>query len=110
MSLANTAATLSITGIAQSGGGNIAVTNAGSITVSGTASATGAGTVNLTANGASSDINLNANVTSGSGVVTLLSGRNIALNAGSVSTTGNVSTSATGTISETVQALSLAHC
>ncbi len=69
--------------------------------MSGTASATGAGTVNLTANGASSDINLNANVTSGSGVVTLLSGRNIALNAGGISTTGNVSAAATGTISET---------
>src|SRR4029078_133032 len=99
ISLTNTGA-LSITGVSQAGGGNLAVTNTGSITVNGVAAVAGGGTVNLTANGATSDITLNANVTSGSGAITLVSGRNTLLSNGNISTTGNVSITATGTISE----------
>ncbi len=68
--------------------------------MSGTASATGAGTVNLTANGGSSDINVNADVTSGSGLITLLAGHNIVVNAGNINTSGNVTLTTSGTVNE----------
>ena len=43
ISLTNTAAPLTITGVSQAGGGNLAVTNVGGITVSGVAAVAGAG-------------------------------------------------------------------
>ncbi len=99
----STAGGLTVTGISETGGGNVSVTNnTGSITTS-TApiSASGAGAVTLTATGATSDIILDTSVTSGSGQVTLMAGRNVTLNAGGISTTGNVAvTGTTGAIDE----------
>jgi hypothetical protein len=124
----NTAGTLTISGISESGGGNVTVSNTGAITTSGaittaangnialTASGTetigaavtagGSGTVGLTATGAASDVLLNANnVGSTSGAITANAGRNVTVNAGGISTGGNVTlnaaqSAATGTIAE----------
>jgi hypothetical protein len=118
IALTNTAAPLTITGISQSGGGTVTVTNTGGMTTTGgitttadgainlTASGTltagavvtagGAGAVTLLANGAASDILINANVSSGSGLLTATAGRHVTLTAGSLTTAGNVSLTATG--------------
>ena len=124
IALTNTAAPLTITGISQTGGGDIIVTNSGALTTSGAittgsngnisltatggtetlgsaVTANGSGNVTLSATGASSDILFNANVGSTSGVITATAGRNITLNGGNISTSGNVSLTGTaGAISE----------
>ena len=73
ISLTNGAA-LTINGITQTGGGNVNVTNTGTLTVGTAVSAAGAGTVSLTANGATSDILVNAGITSGSGSLSAIAG------------------------------------
>ncbi|MDR3490911.1 MAG: hypothetical protein P4M12_02570, partial [Gammaproteobacteria bacterium] len=128
ISLIDTAAPLTITGINQTGGGSVSVNNTGALTTSGAIStaangditvtssgtetigsaitAGGSGIVTLNATGASSDILLNANVASTSGAINLSAGRNDTLNAGNITTTGNVSLSAVaGAISEAATGL-----
>lgn len=95
----NNSGALSVTGIDETGG-NISVTNAGTITVADTVSAATTGTVDLIATGATSDILLNADVTSGSGALSLNAGQNITLNAGNLTTTGAVNLTAGSIISE----------
>ncbi len=110
ISLTNTAATLTITGISETGGnvtvnntgaitttggittaanGTISLTSSGTQTLGGVVTAGGSGTVTLTANGAASDILINAAVSSTSGAISATAGRNVSLTA-AVSTTTTV--------------------
>ena len=90
---------LDITGIDETGG-NVSITNARTLTVSGLVAAAGAGTVVLTAEGATSDIVLNADVQSATGTLTLSAGENVTLNAGNMATTGAINLTAGKAISE----------
>ena len=75
--------------------------NGGTETLGGAVTANGSGNVTLSATGATSDILFNANVSSTSGVIAATAGRNITLNGGNISTSGNVSLTGTaGAISE----------
>src|SRR5207248_2687697 len=55
ISLINTAAPLTITGISQSGGGSVTVNNTGAISLTGTVSAGSGGAINLVASGTLSE-------------------------------------------------------
>ena len=121
--MTDTSATLSVTGIGETGGGSVNLTNTGAITTTGPITTTangnialgatgtmtiqgvivanGSGTVTLTTTGGSSDILFNANVGSTSGNITASAGGNITLNAGNVTTTGQVSLTGAGSVSET---------
>ena len=116
--------TLTITGINQTGGGNIIVGNNGALSTNGavstgsngyisliatggtetfgsTVTANGSGTVTLQATGATSDILINGNIGSTSGAISASAGRNVTLNGGNISTGGDVSlTAGAGAISE----------
>jgi autotransporter-associated beta strand protein len=112
IALTNTAPTLTVTGISQTGGGNVNVTSTGNLTIAGGAvSAGGTGVVTLSTVASAGDIDVNAAVSSGSGNVIVQSGRNIVFGAGgSVTTGGNVfltSTSAAGTVTQATPATSV---
>ena len=119
----NSASPLTITGISETGGGSILINNTGGITTGGSIStaangnitlngsgtetlgsmvtAGGSGGVTLSAAGSSSDILVNTNVGSTSGAISATAGRNVTLNAGSIGTSGNISLTGGGTVSET---------
>jgi len=79
ISLTNTAAPLTITGISQSGGGTVAVTNTGGITTTGPISV-GSGAT-LTATGMSSNINVNDAISWNANKLTLTAGKDVNINA-----------------------------
>ena len=94
ISLTNTVSPLTITGITQYGGGNITVGNtSGSVIVGGTGISAGTGTVSLTATGGGSNVRLNASVSSGA--VILTAANNVELDAGTITSGGSVTLTAT---------------
>jgi filamentous hemagglutinin family protein len=123
--LTNTATTLTVAGITQgdagltiantgnlnttgavttASGGSIALTaTGGSLTTGAAVTAGGIGTITLTATGTNSDVQMNANVGSGSGLITVTAARDVIIgNNATLSTGGGVSLTATaGSILET---------
>ncbi len=97
VSLTNTAAPLTITGISQTGGGSVTVNNTGALDVSGTVSVGNSATVNLTSTSTISEsgaglVNTQGTLTTSSAGGTTLGGANTvsAFNATN-STSGNIS-------------------
>lgn len=90
---------LNVLGVTQMAG-KVAILNAGTVTISGKVAVPGTETVELTTTGAKSDIRINADITSGTGALTLNSGENLMLNAGNLTTSGSVSLIAEKSINE----------
>ncbi|MBS0206523.1 MAG: hypothetical protein JSS49_26845, partial [Planctomycetes bacterium] len=87
-------------GISTTTGGNIQVEDSATITVDQSVNAATTGTVDLTATGPASDVVLNADVISGSGLLSLLADQNVTLNAGNLTTGTDVTVTAGRAINE----------
>ena len=88
--------------ISTDSNGAITLNATGTETIGAAITANGTGVINLGASGTTSDILFNANVSSATGAINAIAGRNITLGSGNLSTSGNVSLTGTaGTVSET---------
>ncbi len=103
ITLTNTAAPLTITGINEAGGGNVSVTNTGSIGTTGDVSTVANGNISLTATSGAETIGAGVSA-GGSGTVMLSntgSGNNMAINGAVASGSGAITLNSAGTISGT---------